>query len=79
MSKIFCTLSFLKNKAVASVLAAAVAVLVPAMAFAADLETGAKAEITTIVDTVGTVGVAVLAVVGAIVAVQVVMRMLKKS
>lgn len=74
-------LSHVKSKAYASLTAFALAVLVPAAAFADNsaLETGAQTQITSIASTVGTIGVAVLAIVGAIVAVNVVMRMLKKS
>jgi len=68
-----------KAKVFASLTALSLSVLVPAMAFADDLETGAQAEITKIATTVGTIGVAVLAIVGAVAAVNVVMRMIKKS
>ena len=80
MKNLLNNLSAVKSKAYAALTALALAVMVPTAAFAESaLETGAKAEITTIAGTVGTIGVAVLAIVGAICAVNVVMRMLKKS
>lgn len=74
-------LSTLKSKAFASLTAFALAVLVPAAAFAAEsaLETGAKSKIEEIATMVGNIGLAVLAISAAIIGVTYVMRMMKKA